>query len=82
MKKQYPQLKSTGLRFEDKPDSKMIASGVLPEYKSACRDGDVILFLFNIYDTGKNATDYRENVRRILLRELGDLIGEDLAGQE
>lgn len=82
VKKQYSQLKAVELRFEDIPACKMIAAGVPPEAVSTVRAGEIVLFLFNVYQAGKNAADFREGVRRALLTEIGDLIGEDVVEQE
>jgi len=81
VKTQCQQLKDIELRFEDTPDSKMLAAGVPPEAVSTVRAGEIVLFLFNIYQAGKNAADFREGVRRALLTEIGDLIGEEVVEQ-
>lgn len=81
LKKQYPQLKHVRVRFDDQPDRKMIDSGLPVGAESTYVEPDIVLFLFNIYETNREAADYRSRIRRVLLREIGDLVGEDLTAE-
>ena len=82
LKKKYPQLKPVRVRFEDVPYEKMTDSGLPAESESAYVEPEIILYLFNIYDAHKEAADYRARIRRVLLKEIGDLIGEDLVEED
>jgi hypothetical protein len=78
MKKKYPQLKPVSVRFEDLPDKEMVKRGLPAESKSTYVEPEIVLFLFNIYEERIEAAEYRARVRRVLLAEIGDLIGEDI----
>ena len=82
LKKKYPQLKDVSVRFEDLPDEKLIESGLPAESESHYVESEIILYLLTIYNAGKEAADYRARIRRLLLEEIGDLVGEDLVVEE
>ena len=80
LKKKYPQLKDVYVRFEDLPNIEMMSAGLKLETESAYVPDEqaIILFVLNIYEAGKEAADYRARIRRVLLKEIGDLVGEEI----
>lgn len=82
LKKQYPQLKQATYRFEDLPDAKMACGGLPAESMSTYIEPEIILFLFNIYQAHTEAADFRAKVQRVLLAEIGDLVGEDITVED
>lgn len=80
MRKKYPQLKNTKVRFQDRPDKEMIAAGAKAEIESAFvpDEREILLFLVNISSrSGNSVSDFKERFKQALLKEVGDLLGEE-----
>ena len=80
--KLFPAVKEITLRFADEPDTAMIEAELSPDAEILVRDKELILFVFNIHERAKEAPDYRARVRRLMIEELGDIVGVDFGGEE
>ncbi|MDD4871307.1 MAG: hypothetical protein PHR77_12170 [Kiritimatiellae bacterium] len=81
LKKLYPQLKPMSIVYEDVPTTDMLKSDIKIESEFAYDNDkqELTFFLFNIYMLVENdAQDFRRRIRGAILKECGDIVGEDL----
>ncbi len=86
VKKNYPQLKGLTVAFADAPSPAQVTIGVREDGEAYYdpEKQELLLFLFNIHAQvgGQDGREYRQRIRLRMLETVGDLIGEDLVGED
>jgi len=73
------------VRFDDRPSMAMVARGVESDVLSITeREAkQVVVFLMNLHERyGKHPGEFRQELRRAMLRELADWAGMEWMGEE